>query len=250
MKKIRKICAVLLAFAAVMSFGGCFGGNGGGEEPKIPTAEKVQVSIYKDGTPTPYEFTVGEVASIPVPAAPDLYFAGVYTAPEGGTRYFDETGKSTMVWQKDSPTELYVRFESIYNLNFSETDCLEDPLSWTGYGNAAFVYTPDTAFRNAIKGNLDKKLVVNYSFLYKDSSGNSRIKTTYFFRNSDNSSGEVYNRTELEGTDSYVTYCGSFTLRAGDLLNGDLHFYIEKSYGYEKVYHVKNVQVSFAFEKP
>jgi|AGTN01.2.fsa_nt_gi hypothetical protein len=84
---------------------------------------------------------------------------------EEGTKYFNIEGKSTAIWQKGNPDRFYARWGSIYDLPDENVNF--DDIEINNHNWSIVMINISKEFLNAIKGNQDKKLGLEYSFSYK-----------------------------------------------------------------------------------
>lgn len=136
---IRSVALLLCAVMLLSCLSGCsilydmaFESDTDQGNDKKPQAKKQTITVYHDGTAKTYTATLGKVAEIDIFTKPGYYFAGAYDAEKGGTKYFDGNGRSTMVWGVGNPDTYYVRYESIYSLNYTEKQREEEPYKWNG----------------------------------------------------------------------------------------------------------------------
>ncbi len=168
MKKHNKLAALLLSSIIAVSMTACFDSNSSQESSdqySSSSAKKTQtITIYNGSTPTEYTVTLGETATIDVFTKPKYYFKGAYDSVEGGTKYFNSDGASTMIWGAGNPDTYYTQFGSIYDLTYSANQLDETPYRWNGTATKYVEFELDEQFKKAITQNLDENLKIDVSF--------------------------------------------------------------------------------------
>ena len=253
MKKITKLVTFLLCLTTLaISLTGCFGNDSGNDDGgnNPPPAPRTQtITVYNDEIPTTYTATYGEVVTIDVFSKQGYYFVGAYDAEEGGTKYFDGQGNSTMVWGAGKPDTYYVRYNSIYNLTYNSTQREEDPYKWNGVAEKYVTFAFSNDLKRAISANLDAKLNVTISIdISCDSSWGFKdidLKTL-------KSGGETYvlgENVQLTGG-TYKTFTYSAEVPTRLLQSGEIHLYLkglDANIINAAYYYYKNVSISISF---
>lgn len=257
MKTITKLATLLLCIImSITSLSACSifsnqsddsGSGDGGDNPQPKTQT---ISVYNGDTLTTYTVTIGEVAEIDIFTKPEHYFVGAYDSPEGGTKYFDGNGNSTMVWGVGNPDTYYVRFKSIYDLTYTAKQREEDPYKWNGVSEKYVTFTFSEELRNAVSANLDTNIVVDVSVdISCDSSWSFKdidLKTL-------KSGGETYvlgENEQLSGG-TYKTFEYSATIPTRLLRAGEIHLCLkglDSNLINAAYYYYKNVYIMIRFE--
>ena len=220
--------------------------------PKEEETESKECSftVYVDGKPTAYTVLKGEVAQIDIPTKPGYYFEGAYDAEVGGQKYIDESGASTMVWDKTKPTELYARFESIDTLFYSVYELDESPATWVDE-DFSMTFELDQKMKNAIAANLDATMIVEISFAITHT--NNRELNQAYLTNMEQS-GEKFFLVQslvLLNKDHYTTFSETFEMKAKLLKDGNLYLIVDgASFVLFQSNHfsIKNIALSVYFE--
>lgn len=220
-----------------------------GEQTNEKKSETQTITVYKDNTPISYTVTFGEVAKIDVLTKSEYYFAGAYDSREGGTQYFDASGQSTSVWEKGNPDTFYVRFASIYDLKmeFEETETIH----YSGTTDLKRGYTFSPAFQAAIKGNMNRKLEMVYSFRAKGDSFYMR----FLDLNTDAAEELTKEKKYNPSSDNYSDFAGSAEISAGKLVRGKVHLRLSAgSYSrptlLNHAFYIKDLKITFRFVPP
>ncbi len=166
MKKLTKtITLILLLGVIIISAMGCsiFNGSNGKDNSGDSGKEKTEtITVYNGDTPITYTAKHGDIVEIDVTHKKGYYFLGAWDEKEGGTKYFDCVGESTMVWGEGMPTTFYIRYDDIANLSYGpEIKFEEDPQSTSGGSGLNIKYDLNDEMINAIEANLDAKLKID-----------------------------------------------------------------------------------------
>ena len=207
-------------------------------------------TVYVDGTPIAYTAIKGEIAHIDVPTKFGYYFDGAYDAEVGGQKYFDESGASTMVWDKTKPTELYARFESIDTLFYSVLELDESPATWVDE-DFSMTFELDQKMKNAIAANLDETMIVEISFAITHT--NNRELNQAYLTNMEQSGEKFFlvQSTTFLNKDHYQTFSETFEMKAKLLKDGNLYLVVDgASFVLFQSNHfsIKNIALSVCFE--
>ena len=249
MKKTKILLELIIAIILVLALSSCDFFSGASSDNQINEKQTV-IRVYNGTVGTDYTVQYGQEVKVDVPTKSGYYFDGFYTEKEGGEKYFDISGKSSMVWQKGLPTEFYAQWKPITELFFEKETRIENPKSWSGYGYPGFTFDLTPEIKNAIKGNLDKEVKVTYSFDLKDTSKNTYSDMQFYLSNSLGSGREELISKVLDSTTTtiYKHYSGSTTTTARKFLNeGKICMAFKKTYGYSDYYSVKNLKVTLEF---
>ena len=110
--------------------------------------------------------TTGDYASIGEILKAGYGCDGYYDSEIDGVKYFDGSGKSVMEWQEDFPTTFYARWKAISSFDFSYTYTETQELNYHfSYGNVPNATLKSAEYQNMLKGNNNKNVVVNISFM-------------------------------------------------------------------------------------
>lgn len=277
MKKIIKsatllLCAVmLLTSLSACSIFNDFSNNGGNSKDHSDTQTKAKteaqtetkteaqtesspktqtITVYNGDTAMTYKATFGKTAKIDVFRKSGYYFVGAYDSPNGGMKYFDCNGNSTVVWGVGNPDTYYVRYESIYNVNYVEKQRSEDPYKWDGVSEKCVSFEFSDALNQAISANLDRNVIVTVSV---DISCDDSWMFQKIALKTMKSGGETY----VLGTDlqlaggTYKTFTYSASIPARLLQSGEIHLYLKglnSNLLTLAYYYYKNVSVAIVFE--
>lgn len=221
--------------------------GGGGDNP---TPKTQTISVYNGDIPTTYTVTLGEVAEIDVFTKPGYYFVGAYDSAEGGTKYFDGNGNSTMVWGAGNPDIYYVRFESISGLSFSQTLRDEDPYKWAN-GGFWTAFTLSNEMIQAINSNLGADLNVTISF---DAACEQEWQLDKVYLTNMKSGGinhiciDDKSEGQLLADGKYKTFSYTFTIEAKEFKAGEVYLYVHNSTLVSNTkYFVKNAVLNICF---
>lgn len=253
---IKKLLVMLILGIMVGSVSACSflsSGTNGSLDGEKQTPVTKKITVYNGETPVEYTLTCGEEGQITVPTKPGEYFVGAYDAKEGGVKYFDIDGKSTVIWAEDKPTVFYSRFASIYDINFTQLKSDESPYSWHS-GGVRFVFEFSDEMKNAVLGNLDADLNANIKFEVACDEKNWKFTEAYVTNLKSGGTQYAY----FDGDDyllqpsPYKKLEKTFTLKSKMVKEGNMYFYIEAPYTiWENVkFHVKNVQLTVNFKEP
>lgn len=255
MKKIMKSVSVLLSIVIIiMSITSCsiFSNQSDNdskmnEKTEMPPPQTQTITVYKGETPTNYTVTLGEVAKIDVFMEPGFYFVGAYDSEEGGTKYFDANGNSTLVWGSGNPSTYYARFDNISNVTYTQTLRDEDPYSWHS-GLKYFTFEFSESLKNAIKANLDEELLVSVSFSVTRER-NWDIGNAYLTNLKTGGEKYVCFETVPLSSSSYKEFSKTFKVKAKLVREGCMYFAIEAPITIiESVdYSIKNITLDIAF---
>lgn len=257
MKKTAKLATLFLCVIMIISsLTACSifsnqpdssGSGGGGDNP---TPKTQTISVYNGDIPTTYTVTLGEVAEIDVFTKPGYYFVGAYDSAEGGTKYFDGNGNSTMVWGAGNPDIYYVRFESISGLSFSQTLRDEDPYKWAN-GGFWTAFTLSNEMIQAINSNLGADLNVTISF---DAACEQEWQLDKVYLTNMKSGGinhiciDDKSEGQLLADGKYKTFSYTFTIEAKEFKAGEVYLYVHNSTLVSNTkYFVKNAVLNICF---
>lgn len=257
MKKTAKLATLFLCVIMIISsLTACSivsnqpDGSGSGSGGDDPTPKTQTISVYNGDTPTTYTVTLGEVAEIDVFTKPGYYFVGAYDSAEGGTKYFDGNGNSTMVWGAGNPDIYYVRFESISGLSFSQTLRDEDPYKWAN-GGFWTAFTLSNEMIQAINGNLGADLNVTISF---DAACEQKWQLDKVYLTNMKSGGinhiciDDKSEGQLLADGKYKTFSYTFTIEAKEFKAGEVYLYVHNSTLVSNTkYFVKNAVLNICF---
>lgn len=254
MKKLIKLATLLLGMAMLfMSATACSvvsnkANSGTTSNVSENSATTQTITVYKEETPITYTVKYGEVAQIDIFTKQGYYFVGAYDSPEGGKKYFDGNGSSTVVWGVGNPETYYARFEDISAIQFTQAQHQEDPASFLT-GGLTFTFEFDQALKNAILANLDENLSVKISF---DAINSDSWQMDAYLTNL-KTGGEKYdilNATKLD-KNQYLSFEKEFKIPARQLQNGNMYLRVETGaiINGNKYYSVKNIMFSISFEK-
>ncbi len=245
--KTRKILAIVLAILSLLCLASC----GLSASPSSSGGTKqTTISTYNGTVKMDYTVQYGKEATVDVPAKPGYYFDGFYSSEEGGDKYFDITGKSSTIWQEGLPSVFYAQWKPISELSYEKELRIEDPKTWSGYGFPGFKFDLTPEIKNAIKGNLDKEVVITYSFDLMDRSNYTYTDMHFYLSNSLSSGRENILSDILDSTTTtnYKNYSGTITTTARKFLNeGNVCMAFKKTYGASDCYAVKNLKITFEF---
>ncbi len=244
---MKRFVSLFLLAATLLCFASCealFTAEKQNNTTKKP-AEYTTITVKGAETDYTYQVEIGERTHIELPIKQNFVCTGVYSAPEGGTKYFDEEGDATMVWQSNFPSVLYAQFKNVIGMTYSSSfSWEEDPHYISVYNSYYFTFTPSDEFLLAMKSNssLDVKITITYEIIGTTRSGNDVV--TYI--------SSTKGKEGLIGSDTYAANYLSFTTRtltetckAKQLLKNEFaYFSISSKYGYKDV-RVKNVACQF-----
>ncbi len=261
MKTLKKLATMLLSMILIFTTTSCsiFSNqpdNTDDDENNNSTPKTQTITVYNDDVPTTYTVTLGEVAEIDIFTKSESYFVGAYDAPDGGTKYFDGNGLSTMVWSAGNPDTYYARFASIYDLTYSQMQYAEEPYAMGTTGNGCYIaFDFSEELKSAIAGNLDKSLKVTLSL---DISMNDKEP---------NKKGWDFNKigiTNLKNggeliildekipckVDTYTNYVYTAEISSRLVQNGTIYVYMQNGYTiYSNFrYYAKNISVQIEFD--
>ena len=248
MKKITKLATLILSvimlaisMTACSLFSNQPDNSGGGGNEGVSTPNTQTITVYNGENHVTYTATLGEVAKIDVFTKPGYYFVGAYDTAEGGTKYFDSTGNSTMVWGAGNPDTYYARFASVLECSYKDT-LREDGGIW-------FTFTLDEEIMSAINGNLDHKLNVNISF-EAACEETWELRKAYITNNKSGGTNHICfdEAIQLPNNAMYKSFNYSFEIKAREFKNGNVYFYIYNSTIVSvKDYYVKNITLDIEF---
>ncbi|MBE5730815.1 MAG: hypothetical protein E7350_02550 [Clostridiales bacterium] len=256
MKKLAKLGTLLFVMIAIITsltacsiFSNQVNNNENNGDDK-PAPQTQTITVYNSDTPKTYTVTLGEIAKIDIFTKPGFYFAGAYDSADGGTKYFDGDGNSTMVWGEGNPDTYYVRFESISTLMFTQTLRDEEPYKWA-HGGFWTEFILNDEMKRAINGNLDTDLTVNISF---DAACEQawQLDNVYLTNMKSGGINHMCISSQAEGqllsNGAYKTFSNTFTIKAKEFKNGEVYLYIHNStlVGNTK-YFVKNITLDIKF---
>ncbi|MBO5313364.1 MAG: hypothetical protein J6B29_05300 [Clostridia bacterium] len=251
MKKLKSILSIIIVLSTLCSLFSCgamFGQTNQDSNGNNNSVKKTTISIYNGSVKTSYTVEYGKEASVAVLSKPGYYLDGYYTMETGGDMYFDMNGNSTQVWQEGLPSVFYAQWKPLSELVYSEEKRIENPKSWSGYDFPGFSFELTQEIKNAIKGNLDKRVRITYSFDLMDRSNNTYTSMQFYLSNSLESGRENFVSTTLATQSSYQHYSNSVTTTARKFLNsGEVCMAFKKTYGYDDYYSVKNLKITFEF---
>ena len=220
MSKIKKIIAILLILVFAFAFGGCFDLSGSNSQNKSVTitlhdgAYSKEFSVIIDGTPSIDELT-----------KTGYYSIGYYTSETGGEKYFDANGKSLTSWSIDYPTDFYVQYRPISELQLQSTHYSSDPKEITYYEGTIVKTTPE--FLTAMKCNPNSTLNVSTSFSVYDTKNEDWVvyyKSTNKFEEGNLRANEIaskYNGYVFDATTSYASYSYTTQIPVSKMVTGD-----------------------------
>ncbi len=158
MKKFIKLFATCALFVIVcLTFTACgIFGNGGGDFKN----KSVTISVYNGSASSNYTLAVGKEAHIEPVLKSGYYLTGFFDSETGGTKYFDTSGDSTSVWQKDYPTTFYAQWDDVKNLGTQAWDGLYNNQYYLGMPKTLSFTASNTQFVNALQGNYDKTIEI------------------------------------------------------------------------------------------
>ena len=160
------------------------------------------------------EFTVknGKQVNIDALYGRDKYLKGYYNAEEGGTRYFDSMGKSTVVWSADLPNVFYAQWGKIEEIDAQTVQYFTDTPNTRSDTILTIDLSPE--LYNAVKGNLDSTLKIDMQFSrYHSRGGNIVVELRDTFEEGD----ELFYSGKFagnEGNGSYKDYSISVDVTA------------------------------------
>ncbi len=241
MKKI--ISSILIVITITFTLSSCLPlGNGNVNDSSTKrSGEYMMITVKGGDSDYTCQVEVGTKPKIELPVKNQYMCTGLYSEEKGGTKYFDEEGDSTMVWQSNFPTVFYAHFEKVVGQSYrTETDFEEDPRYISFYKVMKCTYTIPENFIKMMESNSSMKIKVTvcYEISGQTRSGNT-VKT--YISSTSNSDGSMVN-------DEYECSYSSFTRKtliatcsAKQILNsGKMYFEISTRYGYEEA-RVKNV---------
>lgn len=250
---MKKILAIILVLATLVSFASCNvlfpeekTGDGG---TKKGNKTEQSITVYVEGTPVSYTAVIGEVLTINIPNKQGYYFVGAYDREQDGTKYFDESGNSTMVWSDGNPTTFYARFDAIQNIHFTQVLREEDPYSWHS-GELFFQFDLDNKLKNAVNANFEANMKVDVSFEATCEENNWDINDVYLTNLKTGGEKYYFFQTADVVSSNYTKFEKSFTVKAKLVKDGVMYFHIEAPYTvWQNVdYSIKNITLSISFE--
>ncbi len=151
------VCAVIVTICLTFTACGLFGDGGALSKNKTST-----ITVYNESSSSSYDLTIGKEAHIEPVFKSGYYLTGFFDKASGGTMYFDVSGDSTSVWQKDYPTTFYAQWDEIKNL---------ETMKWDGYYDSDYYLGESKTFpfnvskplsMNAVQGNYDKSIEIMF----------------------------------------------------------------------------------------
>lgn len=228
----KKLIVLLLIFAVSVSILTACNSNSD-SNPSRYSDDRV-VTVYDEGAPTRYNFASSYDAYTKVYSKPGYYMEGIYDAPTGGKKYFDELGKSLLPWNWDTnPKEFYTRYKEINGLTHTSDVLCEDATlaSWS----TRYDYDLPKNIVSAAKGNLNRFVEITISYKAKDDvSENCYV---YLLDSTDNSATQsTWYHNEL--TTNYKQYTATLKVPARFMKDGSLYVVFNRTnnfkYGYFK----------------
>lgn len=261
MKKIKRLFCVLLGVVIATSASACSifsnqpnktGSNQSGtsnNEEKTPPKTQ-EITVYDGNVPTTYTATYGQVAEIDTFSRSGYYFTGAYDAPEGGIKYFDGSGQSTMIWGAGKPDTFYTRYDSIYNISYTKIQYDEKPYSWLGTVEKFVEYEFSDELKNAISANLETTVLISGSIDFScDKSWEFQTVNLKTLK----SGGETYSlgKNVLLSSGTYRTFPYSVKVPTRLLQSGKVYISLRalEVNIINARYYYKNVKLSVSFVK-
>lgn len=159
------------------------------------TLKVVDGEFYKN-----FNVLCGEKAEVEALYKRGKYLKGYYDAPEGGNKYFDSMGASTVIWSENFPTTYYAQWGELSELPVMELQFYTDK-PHSGNPSEEIDLLPEIA--NAVLGNIDGQIKVTATFERYNSSG---IGLGISLRDTFSSGRETFFSEEYTGSRSYKTY--------------------------------------------
>ncbi len=248
MKKI--LCAVLIATIMICTTScSAMFGTEGTDNPPAKT-EPVVLTIKGGNYEYTQEVTIGEEARVELPLKNQYFCSGLYSEENGGTKYFDSDGTSTMKWQASFPTTLYAQWEDIHSLSWTAPINFDSTAATFGWKKSV-EYTLPSDFCNAIEGNLSETLLISVTFKGMDELFVGTYSETWAISISDlgldESGREIYATKQITTDKNYKTFTLSFEVDASCAKNGQFVIGFNRGNTFNKGC-IKNLNVSVAFE--
>lgn len=223
MKKSILYLVIALSIMVVMLLPACSSDNDGSgvNEPLQPEeiARTETIITIIDGTFSK-DFTIkyAKQAEIEAFYKNGKYLLGYFDAQDGGTKYFDSMGVSTVVWSENFPTTLYAQWGELSDLPIMELKFYTDG-PYNGNPSETIEFVPEIA--NAVLGNLEGSILIKANFARYSTAGiglRIRISDTYPY------GSEIFFQKDYAGSDSYMDYNIEVTVDAECGRNGGIYF--------------------------
>lgn len=233
----KRIIGILLVLVIIaISLTACnLGSDSDNESPSGEYSKDDAIVVYDEGAQSKYSFASSQYAHTRVYSKPGYYMEGIYDSPTGGTKYFDELGKSLTPWQNDGarPNTFYTRYAPVAGLHSTSDVLYEDAKSASWY--AICEYVPPKYIVSAAMGNLNRYVEINIQYKAKD-----EVSETCFvyLKDSLESSATETSMYRQELTKSYKEYTVSLKVPARFMKTGELIVVFNRTnnfkYGYFK----------------
>lgn len=166
--KIVLLLAMILPALSSCGFLDLLNGHSGGNQDDSESLETTQITLYDGDFSKTFDVAIGKKASISELTKQGYYSLGYFDSPEGGTKYFNADGTSTVAWNYNLPTSFYVQYAPISSFSYIDDSAFDGTYDFGWHIKHDLVISPECM--NGIKANLDLNLSITASFSGYDSS--------------------------------------------------------------------------------